>query len=75
MGLKNLSDDELAKMLADPKEFIKDGEMQKKLMDIDSDLEARTFNVLKAQGLSDEQIRTKIDEVMAVRLKDIDVWL
>ena len=75
MALKNLTDEEIKKLLENPEGFLKKKENMDSLLGFDSGTKRKFADILKYDlNLTDEQIKAKLDEVAMIRLKEIDVF-
>ncbi len=75
MAINNLSDEELKKMLDDPEAYLKDKSNLDRILGFDSAAKRRFADILKYElNLDDNAIKAKLDQVAAVRLKEVDVW-
>jgi hypothetical protein len=75
MTLKNLSDEQIKKLLTDQEAFMADKKNQAALLGFDSATKRRFADILKYEmNLSDDEIKAKIDAAAMIRLKEIDVF-
>lgn len=74
MSLKDLDDKQIIDLLKDPNKFISKKKNLESLLGFDSAAKRKFSDVMKFElNMTDKQIKKKLDEVMAVRLKEIDV--
>lgn len=74
ISLSSMSDEELKEFLNDPATFISDPTHSAKIFDLDPNAKARFASILKEQGLSDSEIKDRLDQVAMVRLREVDVF-
>lgn len=75
MSLKDLTDKQVKELLKNPDAFIKKKKNTETLIGFDSTTKRKFADIMKYEmRLSDEQIKQKLDEVAAIKLREIDVF-
>ena len=75
MSLKNLTDEQIKKLLTDQESFMAEKENQEALLGFDSATKRKFADIMKYEmNLSDDEIKAKLDAAAMIRLKEIDVF-